>query len=900
MLSSPFPFFSGGHTELTASMLNDMLEQMRRQSRLVPAHPVLVNRSGEGWQIRVAGVRGVFALAGTRQSDGRYPWVEAQLTPTGWAEHPSGRSGAGPTAAAEANGRIDVTAGEIIFVTIDRDRAGFVAPTPPEDAPQVVWARLDSVLGTRYGWTEMTYDPASGAFAERVGGDVVSAGEPGAAVEAGGVTAPLGSLVVLFRPHPSNGHQTAQFEYGGSEPGFWAVLLREFKGPEYTVSLGGATGGTWAVTFDPGDGAPPGTAAGSVTLAATASAADVGDALRPLTGGDVAFDGSTFVCGGAFAGDSGASLSAAGGELTGGTEEFAFEQTVVGRDLPFTDGLGRYAWVEAEFDAAGRLRPRTGGTGSVWPTALALEANGVATVPEGAVVWVTPRSGGFVRKPEVGTDPFTDWTQEELDLHLAGADLGDGWLTDGGVNFFWLGAASFWAELTDGPDSGTGLYPFRAVHLGGRDPEETATDDEGDEEEEDDEEGDEDTDTAAADALRAEYLSGERGAVFGFDAPLAESDRAWVATRPGGREVTGLAREVVGRTGFSVGTVVRVHVTPVTGGVEFSFSGPPLSLWATLGAFADGAYPWTELDPPTDPLTGEPRDPRTGTASEETGREDVTDGAAVHVYPDGSGGWRFRYQTVAPDADRECRLLAIDADGAATIVAGYGDPDDDGQSVDVRFLPERGAYTITPGLHVGYRAPGLSYYVVPNPTDAHNDFVGGYCTTGPQGIAGVPLLTGGSLAVTGSGGTPPFEPAVFYRCNPITDVHEVYTPGWMPVKADGSLEMSAGPRLVATATALDLQGGAVWSRQSEATRTSGERTQFRLNTPVRDGPTGTYTIAGIGAADGSITFAGGLYVTHTDPAPRPAAWSGTFLMYDLAFGVDRTVTVTDGVVSAIS
>ena len=116
MLSSPFPFFSGGNTELTAEMLNLMLEQMRRQSRLVPAYPILIDRSGEGWQIRLAGVRGFWGIAGGHEGGAVYRWQEAYLTRQGWRVRPGGRAGGGPTGAIEVNGRRDVGEGEVLFL----------------------------------------------------------------------------------------------------------------------------------------------------------------------------------------------------------------------------------------------------------------------------------------------------------------------------------------------------------------------------------------------------------------------------------------------------------------------------------------------------------------------------------------------------------------------------------------------------------------------------------------------------------------------------------------------------------------------------------------------------------------------------------------------------------------
>jgi hypothetical protein len=441
------------------------------------------------------------------------------------------------------NGRRDVGEGEVLFLRgTDSVRPSFVAPLPLDQSPRLTWARIDSADGSTYGWTEMTY--YRGTFVERDGGESARAGSSDAAVEVNGLTAPVGSLVVLYtNPGYPAGRRT--FEYGGSDPGFWAILLRSFKSAVYAANFAGATGGSWTLGFDPGPNPAPGTAAGSVSVSSGATAAAVQAALDPLTAGDVTVAGGSnalsFTLTGALAGASGASLTGSGDGLT-------FAQTTLGRDLPFTDGAGGYSWVRTEFDAFGRLV--AGGTGSVWPANLALESHADHTVPEGAVVWCRPRTSGFVRKPDAGSGDFAGWSQDELDAHLTDVDAGDGWLSDDGVDFHWLGATSFWARLTDGPDAND-LYPFEVVHMGGRDAASDPADG---------------PQAVTPEALRDARLTGLFGAKDTFESPLAATDRAWVVSRPGGRSVTGVAKEVLSRRGLTAGTVVRVYVTPAAGG----------------------------------------------------------------------------------------------------------------------------------------------------------------------------------------------------------------------------------------------------------------------------------------------------------------------------------------------
>jgi hypothetical protein len=896
VLSSPFPFFSGGNTELSVTHLNHMMEQMRRQSRLLSAAPVLINQTGEGWQVRLVGFRGIWAVAGGHEGNARYSWYEAQIGPDGWGVRAGGRSGGGLTAAREANGRTDVTPGEILWLSTDEGSPAFVAPFPVESAPTLVWARIDGPTDGGYAWSEVTY--RANDFEEVESGRGTRTGDT-PAVEVNGLSVPVDSIVVV-RITPAGA--PCVFEYGGSDPGFWAVLLREANGSVYEADLAGATGGSWTLTFDPGEDAAPGATGGSVTLSATGSVSAAQAALDALTAGNVTVSGSpgalVFTFSGDLVGDSGASLSGAGGGLEvpapaegTGAATFSFTRTTTGRDLPFTDGKGGYAWVRAEFDAFGRLRPEPGGDGSVWPTGLALEANAIAVVPEGSVVRAVPRATEFMRRRAAESRPeFEDWTQEELDSHFFDVDAGGGWLSGAGVSFEWSGGDSFWAELTDEPDD-AGLYPFRVVHLGGRDRvANPAT---------------EPTDFPTAAELRETFLDGAAGVVELVDTPIPENDRTWVGSRPGGREITGLAQELFARTGFEVGTVVRVYVNPVSGGgVAFTFSGPPLSLWVTLGGAAAvegeaAGYRWTELDPPDDPLTGEPKAARSGVAAEIDGVTGIPAATVVNISPDGAGGWRFRHQPDAADGGRDCRLLNWLGGATATIVGGAGDPGATGRVVDVAFAPTEDAVAVRTGFHVGYRAPGSSVYKIVAPVGLHSDRVEGYLSAGAQTISGMWRLLAGSLYSTGASETPPFLPPDAFRANCVLGTSETYTPGWAPLKSDGALKISGGPQLIATGAALDLQG-AVWAAGTGNTVSRFVGTLPQPPHPITDGPTGTIVVGGVaGAAAGSITLKGGLYVSSVNPGARPAMFSGTFQMKNLA-GVTYNITVTSGIVSAIA
>jgi hypothetical protein len=261
-------------------------------------------------------------------------------------------------------------------------------------------------------------------------------------------------------------------------------------------------------------------------------------------------------------------------------------------------------------------------------------------------------------------------------------------------------------------------------------------------------------------------------------------------------------------------------------------------------------------------------------------------------------GWQFAAEQDSPEGGRDCRLLDWQTGATATIVGGAGDPDSDGTTVNVQFYPPHQTNAVVrTGHHVGYRPPGKDFYVIPNYFDLHTDRTGGYVSTGGQSIAGRFSLYRGGLYVTGTGEVPPSQPPLAYRANLVTDTHETYTPGFGIFQSDGSIKVSGGPRLVATGAALDLQG-AVWASPTDFV-TYSNLVQTLL--PTKDGVTGTFTIPGIASgADGSVTFDAGLYVSHTNPGARPSMFTGTFLMYDLDFGTDRTVTCVDGVITDVA
>jgi hypothetical protein len=48
------PIFSGGNTELTAEMLNTVLEYVRKQGRIIPSPEVAVDQTPDGWMLRLA------------------------------------------------------------------------------------------------------------------------------------------------------------------------------------------------------------------------------------------------------------------------------------------------------------------------------------------------------------------------------------------------------------------------------------------------------------------------------------------------------------------------------------------------------------------------------------------------------------------------------------------------------------------------------------------------------------------------------------------------------------------------------------------------------------------------------------------------------------------------------
>lgn len=999
MLTSPFPFFSGGNTELTAGMVNDMLEQMRRQSQFLSAPPVEVRRVGDGWQIRLRGRRGLWAVCDEYEGRGLYSWKEAVIGPdAGWTPKVQGRSGGGPLAAREINGRDDVLPGTVLWLEplagVDggEDAFAFLAPLPADSPASLMWAVVTDTDGETYGYREQYFD--GNLFTTPPLPFTSTAGDDTSAVEVSGASVPIGTVVLLSHD-PTDGDRVRYFEYAAAgDGGFWARLVRESVGAEYTADLAGATSGSWSVSFARGSTPAPGTTSGTVSLSFDTSADDAQAALDEFTAGDVVVTsgggGLVFTFVDNLTGESGASLTASfslGFDDTGGENpEPTFEQTEVGRDLPFTAGGAKYAYKRLEFGDDGRLVAGVGddAAGSVWPACLARESRGVTNVPEGSVVRVRPgRTGLMSLATAKADDGFgAAWSEEDVEAHFAEIDNGDGTITDSGVDFTWWGECSHWAELTEAADE-RGLYPFRLVHLGG--------DEKADLTELQADGGNPDFADAEVEDLRRKFLHGTHGyhelvegieyrvelkgatggtfdltfepggataegivggtATVAFDAtaeevqaaldPFAEDDflvvgdpgnytitfvndlayiadatleatfavtygteeaatssdpepaitkteptnLGWVASRPGGREVTGLARDMTGRRDFRPGTVVRVFSTPFDADPAFWFMGSPTAIWATLtGESEAGLYDWEELDPPTDRATGLPFEARTGTAREQNGREAIPDDTVVLLTPDGDGGeYRFHCPGNAADGGRDCRVLLWEGGGTATIVSGPDDAVTDGDTVSIRFLPEDDAEDLMPhGHHVGFRAPGSTEYVIPVPFGFHSDRTHGYVTTGEQLIAGTWNIRRGGLIVTGSGTTTSIPSPNQYWANVAGGTYGHAPLGQTILTSDGALAMDGGgPRIVAGGGVLNLENAAFMIRPNLYWSGTGT-----LDLPARgDG------------APGSITFKGGIFVSGTSPTESSPMFTGSFTMRPFsAFPFSVSVNVVNGVV----
>lgn len=174
MLSS-FPRFDG-HTELTAGHLNGLLDQMRRQGRLIPVPPVEVVQVGDGWQVRVAGAGGRWAVLGAAVGPGRYAW-EAALPAAngGWEVDPFGPTGGAAHTARETGGRDDVPAGTVAWLVADAggpaDETLYSFAAPPAaaaggDLP--FWAEVTGVAGGQYAYREVAL--LDGGFRDLPGG----------------------------------------------------------------------------------------------------------------------------------------------------------------------------------------------------------------------------------------------------------------------------------------------------------------------------------------------------------------------------------------------------------------------------------------------------------------------------------------------------------------------------------------------------------------------------------------------------------------------------------------------------------------------------------------------------------------------------------------------------------
>jgi hypothetical protein len=888
--SSLFPSFSGGSTELTAAMVNGLMDQMRRQGRLLHDFPVEIVQTGEGWQIRVIPQGGIWAICGRQESPGRYAWEEADLAPDGtWVVRVAGKRGEIESAAREAASRDDVAEGTIIWLSpVAGGAAGansyaFTAPIPQTDPDVFTWAKITGTNGTTHGWVELQFN--INTFEEKPGGAVVDPSDPQAAVEVTGATAPVDTVVILYY-RKNDASESRLFSFSGSDPGFWAIIARESTEAVYTVSLGGASGGEWDLTFDAGNSPAPATKTGTITIQTTDSSSDIQDALLEYTAGNVQVDGSgdnwTFTFINDLVGESGATLSADFGGLDE-ADSPSCELTTVGRDLPATDKKGGFAWFRTQTTPFGHTV--RGDAGSVWPVGLAIEGNGSRVVPEGSIVWARPRTESTYDLAKAEALPeFADWSDDELAEHFAAVDNGDGTIKDSGVSFLWWGENSFWAKLTDTIIDGQ--YPFEVVHLGGN---ELVTP------------PDEPVDFAEtyAQDLRDELLSGDDGYSDLFDSPLSESDWTWVSSRPGGRAITGNATEVMGRTGFAKGTIVRIYASYGSSGITFSFYGPTLSLWATITGTSSGStYFWEELDPPTVASTGEKADARTGSAREGNGNANVPDDTVVLLEFDSSvGGYRFYYQPPPYEGGRDCRLLHWTGGTTATINASPEDPDSDDEIVTIRFYPAINAESLMAhGYHVGYRGAGDTVYTIPVPFDYATDRVSGYVSTTEQVIPGVWALGSGNLIVTGSGLTNSSPPPNIFSVDFFTTTSSTVPGGHLILTNDGGFHMSdGGPRLIATGGILDLQG-AVWAGSTAAGTSSS------FVTAARDGVTGTFPI--VPKADGtpgSITFKGGLFVSATPPGAPSALWTGTFECPTLPhFFAHAVVHVVDGLVVDIT
>ncbi len=436
------PVFSGGNTELTAEMLDTVVEYLRRQGRIIPSPEVAVDQTPDGWMIRLNNPPGMWGRLERSAAD-RWAWTQMELAPNGrFAPHPSGRAGSTQSQWAEEVNGLVPPAGTIVWLEPTGDATGrmaFAAPLVAAGRSSVFWAEIQSAAGGRYGYREV--EISLGRFAPVPRGRTAHAGGRGTAVEAGGSTAvPVGAVVLMFDFFPVNGNSPPSdevvFRYGAATTR-WGKLSGRTTNTIYSVDLSESTVGLWTAVVTDEDSGESYTA----QIPSDASTVTAQNALNKAIGEDLVrvsgvegSDGS----GGPYlvefierlGGSRRVTLTVDGTALSGGEEDeeevegeeeeeveegeedeedeeeeepvtsgaATVSRVQAGKDDPYTDGKGAYGWYEVEFFTPegddiytdDGVRPKPDGLSSDWPFGAAYEAGGETNVPVGTIVRIYP------------------------------------------------------------------------------------------------------------------------------------------------------------------------------------------------------------------------------------------------------------------------------------------------------------------------------------------------------------------------------------------------------------------------------------------------------------------------------------------------------------------------------
>ncbi len=909
-----FPYFSAGNTPLTAAQLNTLIDQLQRTSNITVTPPLAVLQTPDGWAIRLVGGTGFWAEVGD-QAGGQYDWKEATLLPSGaFAPVSSGRFGVqGSRPAVEVNGDTGVPPGTHVWLIQTSTRSGeayrFAAPISIGPFRTAVLARIGVEEAGRYDWNQVFLD-TDGEFRDLPGGLIGVATDQTGATEAtllSGV--PVDAIVIIYDATPGEPDPTYSFVYAGGGTGFWGRVTRDSLNSTWVVSLGSGTGGTWKLTLIDTDG-PTDSVPGGQTgeIPAISSMETVQTALEAVAGvGNVTVSGSegsyTIEMVGRLAAGHKASWLLDDTSLSVATDSTTtpnITQTVVGRDVPFTDGAARYNWTTVTFDEAGNANANANATRCHWPFNRAREMNRLTQIPEGALVWLRP---GFLlrrKKDEIEDDDFfTPFSDDEKATYLStygqllsADDLGsfDGyspdvtdWYVDLEYEFFWPGDGAFWGKVIAEVDGKPGRYTVRRLHLPGLPPP--------------------DAGQAPAQFVGTSWLLDGS-----HRTPLVSS--TWSESLYGKDPMDVVATENQKLSQVPVGSVVRVWPksrTEASTAPSYGFDALDWGRWASVKSFDGSLYTCETQAAPFDPSsgkTGATGSPSSYFATEAGLRGDVPVGSVVWLspHPFGNGYWRFRYAPQGP------RLVQLTGGTSGVLDPNPLFPWLSSGTVTLQFRGHAGVSTSTRptwmsdgDLVVGLPTTTPGTYDVAVPYDVANERVTGFITTDRQFINGGRPFSAARVITSGALDLGLETPEFSQVNNAAAGVSALET------RQVGSTQIAAGPtvRMKPDVTTLSAAGGLTLTNPAIFSTVGPGSLSPGVTYPILDGATGTVSLLGRPDETLEIDFAGGLYTGHRTVGSPPALFTGSFIMKQSHFpsppDYDNViVNVVDGIVVSMA